>query len=553
MTNPGKTLDTKLFRLAADPACRDFILADAKDADMAFGLSAPGPMRGQDAGARLYRSLAEFRDDIREIVDQRLVDIMLMSVSMSERLTIRERLFESSPVTPAVRANDTTDIWLAGGVGRYGEQPSLPFRNATIDHAMCGREECPPAERQPGADLGLYSITLNNDAALDRATLAAYHDFRLEAERKGFRHFLEVFAPNAAVGLAAEDIPRFVNDSIVRLLAGIAIPGRPIFLKIPYFGPAAMENLVSYDSSLVVGILGGSAGTTFDAFHMLREAKKYGARAALFGRKIKLAEHQLSFVRYLRSLADDEIQPQEAVRAYHADLARLKITPARPLRRISSCHPANSCEAMLRPILADFDSRISLFRPKRRWHVGSIASPTLIGFRTQIVGQCSAVRSVGETNPRLVPDLTVESQTLNIGRFARCSVPDDRKISVLQIDDCFRKQRAAEDKNIGTWYFGIHSQRAKDIPRRHFAQVVVARVTNRREGIKFRQYLPHDPLCLVRLPDETISPGSAQTRFISHPCHRAFRPAKPDIQLGEECVQTFGGSFRPSHQFHKSL
>jgi hypothetical protein len=331
MTNPPKSLGTKLTRLAADPACRDFILADAKDADMAFGLSAPGPRRGNDTGAGPYRSLAEFRDEIREIVRQQLVDIMLMSVSTSELLTIRERLFDNSPVTPAVRANDTTDIWLAGGVAKYGEQPSLPFHTATIEHALCGREGCDPAERQPGAELGLFSITLNNDAALDRATLTAYRDFRLEAERKGFRHFLEVFSPNAAVGLQGDDIPRFVNDSIARLLAGIVAPGRPIFLKIPYFGPAAMEALVGYDSSLVVGILGGSAGTTFDAFHMLWEAKKYGARAALFGRKIKLAEHQLSFVRYLRALADDEIQPNEAVRAYHADLAKLGIPPARTL------------------------------------------------------------------------------------------------------------------------------------------------------------------------------------------------------------------------------
>ncbi|HEY4234685.1 MAG TPA: hypothetical protein VGM76_14725 [Lacipirellulaceae bacterium] len=331
MNGTKKSLDEKLARIAADPACRDFILADAKDADMAFGLSAPGPRRGHDASAQPFRSLAEFREQIREIVSQKLVDIMLMSVSTSELLTIRERLFDNSPVTPAVRANDTTDIWLAGGIGKYGAEPSLPFRTATIDHAMCGHEDCTPVERQQGADLGLFSITLNNDAALDRDMLEAYRDFRLEAERKGFRHFLEVFSPNAAAELEAATIPRFINDSIARLLAGIAVRGRPIFLKIPYFGPAAMEALVGYDSSLVVGILGGSAGTTFDAFHMLWEAKKYGARAALFGRKINLAEHQPSFVRYLRALADDEIEPAEAVRAYHSDLEKLRITPCRSL------------------------------------------------------------------------------------------------------------------------------------------------------------------------------------------------------------------------------
>ncbi len=42
-----------------------------------------------------------------------------------------------------------------------------------------------------------------------------------------------------------------------------------------------MEELVAYDPHLVVGILGGSAGTTYDAFKLIAEAQKYGARAAL--------------------------------------------------------------------------------------------------------------------------------------------------------------------------------------------------------------------------------------------------------------------------------
>jgi hypothetical protein len=92
-----------------------------------------------------------------------------------------------------------------------------------------------------------------------------------------------------------------------------------------------MEALARYDSSLVVGILGGSAGTTLDAFQMLWEAKKYGARVALYGRKINNAEHQLSFIKHLRAVADDETTPAEAVRAYHGDLARLGIRPQRSL------------------------------------------------------------------------------------------------------------------------------------------------------------------------------------------------------------------------------
>ncbi|NLS91177.1 MAG: hypothetical protein GXX96_03215 [Planctomycetaceae bacterium] len=326
-----KSLDQKIARILADSSCRDFILADAKDADMAFGLASPGKSPEHHSDEAHFRTLDEYRDLIREIVAQGLVDIMLMSASTSEILTIRERLFDSSHITPACRANDTSDIWLAAGSGRYGSQPSQPFRSATLDHIMCGKVECSGSERGLGADLGLYSVTFNNDVNLDHATLEKYKEFRLEAERKGFRHFLEVFDPNAPGEHAPQDLARFINDHIVRTLAGVTSSGRPLFLKIPYHGPKAIESLARYDKSLVVGILGGSSGTTFDAFQMLWEAKKYGARVALYGRKINNSEHQLSFVRYLRAVADDEILPAEAVRAYHGDLQRLGIQPYRPL------------------------------------------------------------------------------------------------------------------------------------------------------------------------------------------------------------------------------
>lgn len=324
-----KSLDLKIQRLRADSACREFILADAKDADMGFGVAAPGP-NYRDPARGPYRSLAEFRDIMREIVRQELVDIMLMSASASELLTIEERMFDESPVTPAVRANDTTDIWL-GLSGRYSSQPSLPFRTATIDHIQCGKLTCTPHERSLGADLGLYSVTLNNDAALDLAALEGYRDFRLEAEAKGFRHFLEVFAPNAPGAHPPQDVGRFINDSIARMLAGVTKSARPLFLKMPYCGPQAMESLFHYDPTLVIGILGGSAGTTFDAFQLLAEAKKYGARAALFGRKINAAEDQLSFLRHLRGVADEQLAPAEAVRSYHGELAKQNLRPTRSL------------------------------------------------------------------------------------------------------------------------------------------------------------------------------------------------------------------------------
>src|SRR3982750_4036071 len=175
-----KSLDTKLANIHADPhRARDFILADAKDADMATGLAAPGkdPVTGK------IRSLADYRDQMREIVRQGLVDIMLMSASTSEVLTIDERLFDASQITPAVRANDTTDIHLMTG-GTYASAPSRPFRTATIEQNQSGRVNPTDTQRRLGPDLGLYSITPNNDIQFDYQTLQAYKDFRIEAEAK---------------------------------------------------------------------------------------------------------------------------------------------------------------------------------------------------------------------------------------------------------------------------------------------------------------------------------------------------------------------------------
>src|SRR6476661_3699861 len=130
-----KSLDTKLANIHADPhRARDFILADAKDADMATGLAATG----KDADTGKPRSLAEYRDQMREIIRQGLVDIVLMSASTMDLLAIKERLFVNSHITPAVRANDTTDIHLPAG-GTYAAEPSRPFRTATIEQLQSGK------------------------------------------------------------------------------------------------------------------------------------------------------------------------------------------------------------------------------------------------------------------------------------------------------------------------------------------------------------------------------------------------------------------------------
>lgn len=323
-------LDQKLARIRAGQYKRsDFIIADAKDADMGPSIPAMGPNRQPDGSWSRFRTRAEFLDQIRAIVAQDIVDIMLMSVSNLEQLA-SEGVFRDCPVKPAIRANDTTDIWVVRG-GTYNQQPSRPFRSAALPRVLHGGSTLREGAGVIGTDLGLYSITFNNDLDADQRSLEAFAEFRADAAQHGFKYFLEVFNPNAGRDLTPEIMPHYVNDCIVRCLAGVSKADRPQFLKIAYNGPKALEELASYDPGMIVGVLGGGAGTTRDCFELLCQAERYGARVALFGRKINLAEDPLAMVEMMRNVADGSVTPPEAVRAYHAILAKKGIKPARLL------------------------------------------------------------------------------------------------------------------------------------------------------------------------------------------------------------------------------
>jgi len=310
----GRRLDRKLGNIAAGrytPA--DFVIADAKDADMAFGLAAGGPV--DDAPGSRHRTRAEYLGAMRALAAQGELDILLASASNGERLAEEGSLEDT---TLAIRANDSTDIWSQRG-GCYPALPSRPFRTADLTAI------------RPFCDLVLYSLTFNNDLDRDLATLEAYRTFRPEAAALGIRHFLEVFNPNAPAGLAPEQVGAFVNDSIMRTLAGVTREHRPLFLKVAYNGSDTLAELAGHDPSVVVGVLGGSAGTTRDTFELLHRAERHGARVALFGRKIQRAESQLDLVSLLRPVVTGELSPADAVRAYHDALARAGIAPRRTL------------------------------------------------------------------------------------------------------------------------------------------------------------------------------------------------------------------------------
>jgi hypothetical protein len=310
--------DAKIARIRAGNYKRtDFIIADAKDGDMGPSIPSCGPKLEKDCSFTRYRTRAEFLGQVKAVIAQDVVDIMLTSASNLE-LLVESGAYAASNVKPAIRANDTTDIWVGRGA-TYSKHPSRPYRTASL------------SVNRRHTDLGLYSITFNNDIDADYDSLLAYLDFVEDADDNGFNYFLEVFNPNVDTGIAPELVPHYVNDCICRALAGLTRAQRPQFLKIAYNGPKALDELASYDPSLIVGVLGGGAGTARDTFELIHQAEKYGARVALFGRKINLAEDPLAMVKYMRAVADGDITPQEAVKAYHGALQGAGQKPLRAL------------------------------------------------------------------------------------------------------------------------------------------------------------------------------------------------------------------------------
>jgi len=317
---PIRDLDRKLAKIKAGTyKPTDFILADAKDADMAFGVQAPATYSGKDFGSSgpgIYRTRQEYIGQMQTLIEQGQLDIMLTSVSNAEVLAKKPGNFKK--VTLGIRGNDETDIWSQRGT-RYPATKSLPFSSVNLKKV---RKFC---------DLALYSLTFNNDVEHDLCTLENYKRFRIEASELGIRHFMEVFNPNAPVNLKESDYGSFVNDHIIRTLAGVTAEERPLFLKIAYNGSNSLRELAEHDSTLTVGILGGSSGTTRDTFELLHRAEKAGSRVALFGRKIQRAESQTDIVRLFRPVIEGKLTPVQAVEQYHAALEKKKIPSIRPL------------------------------------------------------------------------------------------------------------------------------------------------------------------------------------------------------------------------------
>jgi len=306
-----KTLDSKLAAIHADPAAaQDFILADAKDADMAFGLSATGvdPMTGRP------RSLADFRDQMREVVRQGLVDIVLMSASTNDVLT-REGLFADSAVTPAVRANDSTDIHVLAGAP-YPQQPLTAVADSENDEIIAGRD-------QPGA--------LLDHASWRRGTrrCGARGVSGLQGRGRAGRpaSLLEVFAPNVPCRCRTSAASSTTSSPDAGCVPGLDA-------AVPESCRTAARRRWRNWSRTTASDRGVSAGRPHDLRRVPPAAGGPSPRRPRrpVSAQDNRSEHQLTFVRYLRAIADGEIDAAEACRSYHADLERLGIRPTAPLQ-----------------------------------------------------------------------------------------------------------------------------------------------------------------------------------------------------------------------------
>src|SRR5215469_4083607 len=184
----------KLKQIREKHSSREFVLADDRDADMAWGIPSPGKVYPPPGEGARYRTIPEFHEAIRAVARQGIVDIVLASQSTMSLIAHRERIFDSLETTPAVRINDATDIWATRG-NQYRKFPSMPFASGYIEEAQYGGLT---AERrgEPVVNLGLYSVTFNNQLPADRQSLMAFKEFRAEAEQKKFNYVLEVSAPN---------------------------------------------------------------------------------------------------------------------------------------------------------------------------------------------------------------------------------------------------------------------------------------------------------------------------------------------------------------------
>ena len=300
---------------------------------MAFGIGAPGSSPEAHAGEVRCSTLAEYREQIRA---DRAAGHGRHHAHVGQHQRCAddpERLFDNSHVTPAVRANDTSDIFIVRGcVYRERAGPAVPLGDARPHPMRPRRLRARRAARSARTWACTASRSTTSWTTTSR-TLERFHAVPRGGRAQGIPPLPRSLRPEHARALSTRHVlPHFINDMIARTLAGVgagraaAVPQDRLSRPEGDGGAGPLRSAPGRRHPRRVG-----AARRYDAFKLLAEAQKYGASVALYGRKINNAENQLAFVEFLRLIVDGVIAPEEAVKAYHAVLGKLGIRPHRSL------------------------------------------------------------------------------------------------------------------------------------------------------------------------------------------------------------------------------
>ena len=309
LSNPDLLRRSPIFVFAADPLAAGGIHGLGRE-------TRPNPH---------YRTRLEFLNLLRKVAAEGYVDGLLMTPADAEVLAVDERLFDTHPVTPLVRVNAETAIWNPR-FGKYRQQYSHPFQTIPVSDA-CYCDYSIGEAKACHIQLGLYSITLNNDVEADERTLNAYLQFAREVgETPGFDHILEVFLPNVNLpGMDEKARGQYVADSIVRTMSYLRKHQRPLFIKTVYTTHETWRDLTSFDPTLVIGALGGPRQNTRKTLQLACDVTEYGGRVILFGRSVFEEDDPCLMTKYLRAVLDRTMTVDEAHTAYQRSLREKRV------------------------------------------------------------------------------------------------------------------------------------------------------------------------------------------------------------------------------------
>ena len=246
-----KSLDTKLANIHADPRQREG-LHPRRRQGRRHGRRARGDGRRIPSPASALAGGVS-RPDARDRppgAGRHHADVAPAPASV---LTIQERLFDNSP-RHARRPRQRHDRHPPPAGGTYAAEPSRPFRTATIEQIQSGNSTDPSgSELRRGADLGLYSITPNNDLEFDYATLRRTRNSASRPSARASATSSRCSTPTPAATHARHDLGRFINDLIVRTLAGVPQRAGRCSSRSPTTGRRRWRSWSRYDPHLVAG------------------------------------------------------------------------------------------------------------------------------------------------------------------------------------------------------------------------------------------------------------------------------------------------------------